>query len=162
MKKICNKCLIEKNENDFTKDASSKDGYYCMCRLCKRTITNLRRTENSVVKQKSNQYNKERRHARRHVINAIKTSFGCMKCSENTHPGVLEFHHLDNMSKEMDVSTSKMIGIDRLVNEITKCVCLCANCHRKVHMNVLNISDITTITIEQINKVMINSGLELI
>lgn len=34
--KKCNKCEIEKNLSDYYKDKSTKDGYYTICKLCKK------------------------------------------------------------------------------------------------------------------------------
>jgi hypothetical protein len=59
----------------------------------------------------------------------------CGICDYNKCYSALEFHHLDMNEKEvklaaMIVNPKKWIVI---VEELKKCVCLCANCHREVH-----------------------------
>lgn len=65
-----------------------------------------------------------------------KKAGGCIRCSE-ADLSCLEFHHLDKDSKENDIG--KMIYLmtpdimERLEQEIAKCVVLCSNCHNKLH-----------------------------
>ena len=56
-----------------------------------------------------------------------------MLCDEKFHQ-CLEFHHLNPSEKDLTVSTLINYGsLNRVKKEISKCVLLCANCHRKVH-----------------------------
>lgn len=63
-----------------------------------------------------------------------KKDFACEKCGEN-HPACIVFHHtnvdnkLDNVANLVSKGDSKRL----ILEEISKCQCLCANCHRKVH-----------------------------
>ena len=58
----------------------------------------------------------------------------CQKCGYNFYLGALEFHHRDPATKKMDFSSSNLtLAWDTLVEEITKCDLLCANCHREEH-----------------------------
>lgn len=62
----------------------------------------------------------------------------CIECGE-THRGVLDFHHIDPETKEYNIS--KKIGritLKTLLNEINKCIILCANCHRKLHWDLIH------------------------
>ncbi|WP_343773037.1 homing endonuclease associated repeat-containing protein [Natronoarchaeum mannanilyticum] len=58
----------------------------------------------------------------------------CERCGEET-PACLDFHHPDHVEKEMEVGKMVTYGYsrERLLDEIEKCVVLCANCHRKEH-----------------------------
>lgn len=64
----------------------------------------------------------------------IKVGLKCTKCEES-HISCLDFHHLDKDSKESTVSYMAASGISkkRILEEIDKCIVLCANCHRKLH-----------------------------
>lgn len=64
-----------------------------------------------------------------------KEKLGCSKCNEK-HPAALDFHH-ENDDKEFNVAEawSKGYGKDKVLAEISKCIVLCANCHRKEHWN---------------------------
>lgn len=67
-------------------------------------------------------------------------SFGgsCGICGYDKCIGALEFHHLDPTQK--DFAPSKRINSwTQTVQELRKCVLLCANCHREVHMGITTI-----------------------
>ena len=46
---------------------------------------------------------------------------------------VFDFHHLNPMEKDMDWSKIKLTSKEKMIDEINKCVLLCANCHRTRH-----------------------------
>jgi len=46
---------------------------------------------------------------------------------------VLDFHHIDKETKEFTIGTIKKGSKEKILKEIDKCVCLCANCHREFH-----------------------------
>lgn len=57
----------------------------------------------------------------------------CFLCNEN-YTACLEFHHLESETKEAIISNlMRCNSWTRLVDELNKCIILCANCHRKVH-----------------------------
>lgn len=61
---------------------------------------------------------------------------GCQCCGFSQHYSALEFHHLDPGEKEFNLNvTSK--GWGNLVKEVSKCILLCANCHRMIHAGVI-------------------------
>lgn len=76
----------------------------------------------------------------RSMLNKIKSSSGCLLCKENT-PICLDFHHLDRKTKDIELSKARSNGWsdNRLLNEISKCVVLCSNCHRKVEVGLIKI-----------------------
>lgn len=51
--KICNKCLIEKDEKEFFKDAASSDGRYSICKSCKTKSTLQWRSKNKDLYNKN-------------------------------------------------------------------------------------------------------------
>jgi hypothetical protein len=58
----------------------------------------------------------------------------CSRCPQN-HPATLDFHHVDPSNKVDNVL--KMVNSQRskkmILNEVAKCIILCANCHRVHH-----------------------------
>lgn len=55
----------------------------------------------------------------------------CTDCGVRYPEYVMDFHHLDPSGKDRSVMEMvKYAGWDRLLEEIEKCVLLCANCHR--------------------------------
>lgn len=66
--------------------------------------------------------------------NLVKeTRLKCAHCGED-HPGILEFHHVDPTAKEFTIGSGwRNASRNRILEEINKCIVLCANCHRKLH-----------------------------
>lgn len=59
---------------------------------------------------------------------------GCYICGYNKCIEALEFHHLDSNKKEFSISTVSInYSWDKVIQELDKCVLLCANCHREQH-----------------------------
>lgn len=74
--------------------------------------------------------NRKRKHQ---WLVAFKQSLGCVMCPE-THEACLEFHHVDPTQKDVTVSIAiAHWSLERIQEEIKKCVVLCSNCHRKWH-----------------------------
>ena len=55
---------------------------------------------------------------------------GCSKCGETRH-WMLEFHHQGD--KEFGIARKIGGRFSILQKEISKCICLCSNCHRETH-----------------------------
>ena len=66
----------------------------------------------------------------------LKKTLSCCVCGEN-EPECLDFHHIDSSEKDFILSEIKRESIGRMKNELNKCACLCANCHRKHHAGKL-------------------------
>lgn len=77
--------------------------------------------------------NKDQRDRTKAIIQQAKST-GCSMCDEK-EPCCLDFHH----TRDKDIIVSKMLGMSdqRVIDEISKCVVLCANCHRKIHAGIL-------------------------
>ena len=73
----------------------------------------------------------------------IKISRGgaCEKCGYHNCLKALEFHHLDPTKKDFTIS-NEYFKLKDAVEESKKCILLCSNCHRELHDNLWNISDI--------------------
>ena len=58
----------------------------------------------------------------------------CEICGYNKCLGALDFHHLDPNQKDFAISNSNIYkNLDKLKEEIDKCILVCANCHREIH-----------------------------
>ncbi len=65
-------------------------------------------------------------------------SRGCVVCGED-FPGCLDFHHTDPGKKEFGVSRILHHSSGSVMKEVSKCVVLCANCHRKLHAGYISL-----------------------
>jgi hypothetical protein len=65
----------------------------------------------------------------------FKLTLKCTKCGFN-HPAALDFHHVDPSKKENIISNLVSNGrFAAAMEELQKCIVLCANCHRVHHHN---------------------------
>ena len=71
------------------------------------------------------------RAARKELLYTLKTP--CVHCGESD-PRCIDFHHMDPKKKSFNVASPPAGTSEHLVlQEIKKCVNLCANCHRLLH-----------------------------
>lgn len=72
----------------------------------------------------------------RELYKELKATLKCNRCNEN-HIATLQFHHSNPLEKEVAVSSaSNNWSHKRLLEEISKCEVLCANCHAKEHFKI--------------------------
>jgi len=64
----------------------------------------------------------------------------CQICGYDGCPEVLEFHHVDGNKKDFGISQRGYTrSWKKVMEELDKCVMLCANCHREVHAGLLQL-----------------------
>lgn len=91
-------------------------------------------TRRSECKYCHSDYMKQRYKEKREIIEHLKSQCACAKCGD-TRGYVLDYHHIDPTTKENTVARL-IVGnyrLDKAIQEIEKCVILCANCHREFH-----------------------------
>ena len=91
-------------------------------------------TRRSECKYCHSDYMKQKYQEKKNIVQSIKSSCSCAKCGD-TRGYVLDFHHINPEEKEDSIArlTSNNSKLDRVYDEIKKCVVLCANCHREFH-----------------------------
>ena len=83
--------------------------------------------------EKGRRQKREYRNRKRKRLEDYKKTLKCNSCKE-THPGCLEFHHIDPSNKKGNIADLiKDYSFSFVMKEINKCIVLCANCHRKKH-----------------------------
>ena len=81
------------------------------------------------------EYLKKRREANSKWWYEYKSQFMCLHCGES-RPECLDFHHMEKSKKEFHVAAIRIRSKRtkaQVLEEIKKCVVLCANCHRIEH-----------------------------
>ena len=139
--KICNTCGKVKNRDRFWKDSARRDGLRGSCIACEAPKSNERHKP---------KHRKHRPHTFRRgetikqriaFVKECKVGQPCASCGEYHAPDVLDFHHLDESTKAFQLSNVRRLGgrisIADIKNEMSKCVIICSNCHRKLHANLL-------------------------
>lgn len=77
--------------------------------------------------------NRDKRKKLRDLINSFKTE--CSKCGYNECKQALQFHHI-NGDKKFNISEARGRTEQRVLEEIRKCILICANCHAKEHCTI--------------------------
>lgn len=73
----------------------------------------------------------------------LKQSRGgkCERCGYNTCLKALEFHHIDPEQKDFTISNDHF-KLKDAIEESKKCILICANCHRELHDELWDISEL--------------------
>lgn len=128
MSKRCYHCKETKPLDAFGKDRSRGDGLCCKCISCCRKLQHR-----YYLNQKSTIQSK--RKAALDMVNSIKSQRGCYFCSEN-NPVCLDFHHFRD-KKDCVAKLVLSYNQQNILEEIKKCIVVCANCHRKLHAGII-------------------------
>lgn len=135
--KVCTKCGIDKELSCFYKKTSAKDGKQSICKDCRKLVDAESYKNNTNRKLSIRKRSKECVDYNKKLI-AEKKKCGCMFCGEK-EPIALDFHHLNSSEKEYNIGKLITYSTNKILKELEKCIVLCANCHRKVHANILQI-----------------------
>ena len=115
--KTCTKCNVTKSSTDFYfKGKKSNGKLQSECKVCFNTWMSHRwmNYKEKLIKTKN--------------INSC-----CSICGYNKCIAALEFHHLESEEKDFNISKGYSYSFKRLVAELSKCILVCANCHREIH-----------------------------
>lgn len=138
--KTCTICKEDLPRSQFNKNKSKKDGLQNFCRECgckrsRRYYKENRQKHLRVIRKRNDAYRAEIRE----WIDSLKSK--CCICPENEKV-CLDWHHLDPSQKEFNISwaiSAYRKSKRTLLAEIEKCVCVCANCHRKIHAGIIQV-----------------------
>lgn len=119
--KQCPKCGDIKTLDNFDKRPNGNIQSYCRKCLNDNRYSLLKKHKQTLVKE-----------------------FGgcCSKCGYSKNLSALEFHHLDSKDKDFHFGSTKTTNINKIRQELDKCILLCANCHREIHYPQNNIVEI--------------------
>lgn len=68
----------------------------------------------------------------------------CVLCGYDKCQAAMEFHHLDQSSKDFAVTGGRVTRrFELMVAEVRKCVLVCANCHREIHQGLFSLEELT-------------------
>jgi len=111
--KTCTSCKQTKPPSFFYKNPRTKDALGSQCKMCDRAGRAARRLDKKLQ---------------------LVAHFGgkCIWCGYSKCPGALDFHH-QGTPKTFTISENMDRSLAELVSEATKCVLICANCHREAH-----------------------------
>lgn len=121
--KYCTRCKTEKDLSEFYNRRNGV-GNSPYCKQCHKDQALDRQRE---FKRKSIEYKGGK----------------CFFCGYSKHQGSLEFHHMEQKSKNFQISSARMTTFDeRVIAELDKCILVCSNCHKEVHAGVITLDGV--------------------
>lgn len=73
----------------------------------------------------------------RHKKALVKYMGGkCADCGIVGHHSIYDFHHTEPEHKDFTIQSNRHYNFAQLIDELDKCVMLCANCHTKRHLDM--------------------------
>jgi len=114
--KKCKICKEELPHKDFYKQVKSTDGLQNKCKQCESRRGSSR--------------------AYRRVDEWERRGGKCERCNITADPMFFDFHHVDPDTKEIPINKIWYMGAEKRVLELKKCVMVCPNCHRELHMEL--------------------------
>jgi len=132
--KICTCCKKELSIDNFAfknKKLGKRNAKCHICRHKKQKISYYKHHETNLKRIKG--YKKDNIK----WFQQMKQNLSCSICGEK-ESACLDFHHIDSLEKDFNIAKARGSSRNLILKELSKCACLCANCHRKVHANKLN------------------------
>ena len=118
--RFCPKCKKECETSEFysRRDKSNSSSY---CKQCTnyQTVLRQRNLKKQMIEYKGGK---------------------CERCGYDRYYGALEFHHIDPDKKDFSLSHLKRYSFNQIIiDELDKCILLCANCHREIHAEQMSL-----------------------
>ena len=115
--KICTKCGRELPLDQFNWRDKAKGTRRADCKQC------------------HSGYMKAQYQEKKETIQDIKAELKCQKCGYDKCAEALDFHHINPEEKEDRIARmiSNNYSLDKIKEEMKKCIVLCSNCHREFH-----------------------------
>lgn len=134
--KVCSLCKenLRATNDFFYNKSSSKDGLQNICISCiaKRSKKHYEDNKDKVKKRTRDRVKRIKPLARQIIVSALKS--GCVDCGEKDII-VLEFDHQKDKKYAIARMINEALSLDKLEEEISKCLVRCANCHRRKTAN---------------------------
>jgi hypothetical protein len=141
--KKCSRCKQDKTVDNYSKNEKAKDRLQSNCKQCATEAARewyKRNINKPEVHDRLCAYYRDKQREFKNIVDDLKIEFGCLKCGE-TALCCLDFHHVKG-DKNKEISwLIKTKNKQALILELIKCVCVCANCHRKLHAGIVILSN---------------------
>ena len=105
-----------------------------ICEDCGRTYVYYRTKGMTITRCQSCTTSFRRHKVKKHLLNLKGGK--CYLCSYSKCLSALDFHHVDEATKEFTISHNLFRKLKILEKEVQKCIVLCKNCHAEVHSGV--------------------------
>jgi len=115
--------------SEFGKNCSRPDGLQAKCKKCDREHKNKKYKENPSLHIKLSHQGRQRK---KDWYENIKKQLSCSKCGDKRWY-ILDFHHTEDKLISISEAVANNWSKKRILEEMKKCIPLCANCHAELH-----------------------------
>ena len=131
--KKCSKCKVKKLLKYFAIKNIKTNRYSSECKECHKIYGRNWYIKNKVKHKNNALQNKQTIRKNAKIFVASAKSKPCADCNCTYPPYVMDFDHLPQFKKTLDVSAMVARGysLKTIEAEIAKCDVVCANCHRE-------------------------------
>ena len=129
MSKVCSKCFISKEDDEFAFKNKRLNKRQAHCRACQHKSFYLVVKDSAAYKASVRKAVKARTIEIVNFINSQKAK-PCADCKITYPPYVMDFDHIKNKQLNIAECSRKGWSQSRILLEIAKCELVCANCHR--------------------------------
>ncbi len=154
MNKVCTKCGINKDLEEYYKRSAIEGGRQSKCKSCHNAANKKYQAEHKQQRRKYiKEYQKRYRakyrqqiakhvqeRAKKHrkawilILKEIYGEIACVKCGYSKCFAALDFHHRKAETKIFGISSILRYRVTaKRIKEVKKCDILCSNCHRELH-----------------------------
>lgn len=135
--KICKTCKETKVEEDFSFRSTKKGIRHSSCKKCSTQTARHNYKNNPSYRHVAKVAALRHKQNKREKFHLLKSTLSCQICNE-ANSCCLDFHHIDK--KKFNIGNSRdSVSWKILLEEIKKCIVLCANCHRKIHAGIIQL-----------------------
>ncbi len=131
--KRCGQCSNELSEDNFHISPSRKGGLNDRCKECANKAARESYKKHALKAKERAAGSRDWLYS---LISEIKSKYSCCICGEK-EGCCLDFHHINDDKLESVSNFVRKKSPQAIFDEINKCVVVCANCHRKIHINNL-------------------------
>lgn len=130
--KLCSTCRTLKPLSEFRWRNKSKGIYSSSCRICQQTKAKIKWHSDAEFRDQTMNQRQSRLDRNRQFLLDYMSDKACVECGESD-VRCLDFDHIKRSDKKNLVTAliRSTYSIETIMDEISKCQILCANCHRK-------------------------------
>lgn len=116
-----------------------------ICSSCGREYVNVKGSGHTALKCNSCMTNGKRFEKKKLYAKLFGTA--CKVCGYKRCSRAMNYHHKFPENKSFEISGAHGRSIKNLLEEICKCILLCANCHAEVHDGIIDVSNVPMLTL---------------